>query len=280
MRILVTGRGAVPSWEIRGEQIAAGLGATVKPMATLADMRAADVILVVKRVPNKLLVDLRRCGRPWAYDVVDAYPQRAAGAWSKGQCIEWLHEHLTRLRPDVVIWPNLRMREDAGMPGPVIYHHHRPGIEVNPIRERIEVIGYEGSPRYLDGWGEAIEAECRRRGVRFVVNPERLADVDVILALRGGLWDGYASRHWKSNVKLANAHAAGCPFIGAPEAGYLETATGAERWASDADELALALDSLEPWSIRLETSERFRHAAIPLQQTVEQFRSILYGLKS
>ena len=66
LKILVTGRGGAASWTIRGEQIGAALGATVKPKASLEDMRAADVILVVKKVPDELLADLRKSGRPWA----------------------------------------------------------------------------------------------------------------------------------------------------------------------------------------------------------------------
>ena len=247
MKILVTGRGgAAGSWAIRAEQLGAAMGAVVKPRATLADMRAADVVLVVKRVPDELLADLRRCGRPWAYDIVDAYPQPACSAWSPAESVQWLRRHLQRLQPDLVVWPNQRMRADGGGAGVVVYHHHRPGIEQNPLRPLVRTVGYEGAAAYLEGWREAIDAECRRLHATFVINPPSLAQVDVVLALRGGPWAGYCQQHWKSNVKLANAQASGTPFVGLPECGYLETASGGEHFVSTPAELGEALRALEP----------------------------------
>lgn len=275
MRILVTGRGGAQSWTVRGEQIGAALGATVKPQATLADMKAHDVILVVKRVPDDLLADLRRSGKPWVLDVIDAYPQRDCATWTRGQCVEWVRAHVARLNPTSVIWPNAKMREDVGLPGKVVYHHARPGIEPNPIRERIEAIGYEGSIRYLDGWSDWLEDFCKRRGVRWVVNPARLADVDVVLAVRGGIWDSYATRNFKSNVKLANCHASGTPFVGTTEAGYMETAAGGEQWIRTMDDLRHSLDWLAPHAVRAEISERFKRAAISVDVAAAQVRAVL-----
>src|SRR6185295_14754374 len=37
--------------------------------------------------------------------------------------------------------------------------------------------------------------------------------VDVLVALRGGVWDGWMCRHWKSGVKAVNAILAGRPLI-------------------------------------------------------------------
>jgi hypothetical protein len=279
MKILFTGKGTSGSYRIRAEQMAAALGAREKPMTTVEDCRAADVIVVVKRVPEQLLQAIRKSGRPWIYDIVDAYPQPKCTGWSSDTAKAWLKEHLKGLRPDFVIWPNERMQEDAGGRGAVVYHHHRPMINVNPIRDRIEMIGYEGAPAYLDGWHQAIESECRARGARFVVNPERLADVDVVLALRGRAFNGYVQQHWKSNVKLANAHGSGTPFIGAPECGYIETACGAEYWATTPRDLSVALDWLESKSARQEVSARFLKNAFSVDHAAERYRDILCALK-
>src|SRR5688572_31220626 len=114
MKVLFTGRGTSGSWKIRGEQIGAAMGATVKPMATLEDCRAADVIVAVKRIPAQLLENIRASGRPWVYDIVDAFPQPLCSTWSRSQCIDWLNEVIGTLKPTAVIWPTARMQDDFG----------------------------------------------------------------------------------------------------------------------------------------------------------------------
>lgn len=259
MKLLFTGRGGAGSWMVRGEQLGAAMGATVKPMATVADMKGHDLVVVVKRVPEALLEALKRSRVPWVYDIVDAYPQPGCSLWTPEQCKGWLFHHLDALRPPLgVIWPNRKMQEDADVSrGAVVYHHHRPGIKRNKISERISRVGYEGSAKYLDGWTTSLALECKRRNIEFVLNPAHIADLDIVIAMRGGAWDGYAQRNWKSNVKLANAHGSGTPFIGARESGYQETSTGCEYWADTPRELATALDWLESRDSRLTVHERF-----------------------
>lgn len=280
MKVLFTGKGTSGSWQIRGVQIAEALGARAIPMASTEDCEAADVIVGVKRIPALLLERIRFTQKPFVWDVVDAFPNRESASWNQERATDWCKRELDRLQPDAVIWPNERMRQDMGGMGKVIYHHHRPGIQRNPIRPRIETIGYEGSPLYIEGWAGVIAQECKRIGASFLVNPDSLADVDVVLALRGAAFQGHAHQHWKSNVKLANAHASGTPFIGQPEDGYMETSTGAECWVSDAVGLAHALDALASIQTRLEVQERFLKAAIPIEQIAAQYRSLLCALKS
>lgn len=258
MKILITGRGGAASWTIRGEQIGHALGATVKPHATLADMRAHDVILVIKRVPDDMLQSLHRCGRPWVYDIVDAYPQKPGAPMTKSECLRWLHDWLGLLKPSSVIWPTERMMLDGDRGGHVVYHHARPGIEANPVRKSLGVIGYEGSVRYIAAWQSHILAECQRRGLTFLINPTRMADVDVVLAVRDTQWRSYATQHWKSNVKLANAQASGTPFIGHLESGYFETKSDAEYWAENPAEISTALDWMTERDARGEIHARMR----------------------
>lgn len=269
MKVLVTGRGGAGSWTVRGEQLGAAMGATVKPMATRQDMRAHDVVIVVKRVPPVLLAELRASGVPWVYDVVDAYPQPECSTWTPRACREWLDTWCRLLRPNRIIWPNARMRDDARSTDPVVYHHHRPNIKRNVVRERVRAVGYEGSAKYLDSWLSPLIAECGRRGVRFIVNPECIADLDIVVAMRGGIWDGYPQRHWKSNVKLANAHGSGTPFIGCMEDGYTETATGCEYWADTPREFARALDWLGTHEARKTVHERFIAKAYSVEQAAK-----------
>lgn len=281
MKILVTGKGgAVGSWQIRGVQLGKALGATVQARATLDDIKAHDVTILVKRAPSDTLQALQQAGKPWLYDIVDAYPQPECGVWSREQAINWLKAHIKMLKPTAVVWPNARMRFDMGHSRSerAVYHHHRVDIERNPIRERIKRIGYEGSPQYIEAWRPAIARECARRGMEFVLNPDRLADIDVVLALRGGLYDGYAQRNWKSNVKLANAHGSGTPFIGARESGYEETASRAEYWADTALELGRALDWLDSRATRQTVRDEFLKHAIPVEMAAAQMREALNAL--
>lgn len=280
MKLLVTGRGGAGSWTCRGDQLGAALGATVKRFAGVEDCRRADLAIVVKRVPPEVLGSLRRAGTPWVYDIVDAYPQPVASDWTQAQASRWIRAWIADLRPNAIIWPNERMRADCdpGLPGMVLPHHHRPGIRLNPIREQVETVGYEGAPHYLGGWKEAVEKECRARGWRFVVNPEHLADLDIVVAFRGGEWTGYVPRHWKSNVKLANAHGSGTPFVGQQECGYLETGTGAEYWAENAAELRVAFDWLSAQSTREQVRDRFLQAAFPVERAAATLMEWLRGL--
>lgn len=279
MRILITGKGTSGSWAIRGLQIAEAIGAQAIPMASLEQCRAADVIIGVKRIPDDLLHRIRESGKPFVWDTVDAFPQPKCSAWNENDSIAWIREAAARLRPDHIIWPNDRMRTDARIGGTTIYHHHRPVTKVNPIRERIEVIGYEGSPNYIEEFRPMIEAECSRRGARFVVNPENLADIDVVLAMRSPRFNGYMQQHYKSNVKLANAHGSGTPFIGAMESGYIETACGAEYWAEDQEELCRSLDWMEPQHVRQEISRRFLSRAITIESVAKQYKETLCALR-
>ena len=224
MRILFTGRGSSGSWTVRGQQLGIASGGIPKPKASIEDCSAADVIVAVKRVDEVLLHNIRKSGKPWLFDAVDFYPQPTCSTWSKEQAIRWVRGQIKRMRPDAVIWPNHQMMTDCGSDGDwVIYHHANPNIVPKPVREQVKVVGYQGSPPYIGGWLAAITDECQRRGWEFRMNPDDFADLDIVLAIRDENYAGYAQTHWKSNVKLANAQAAGRPLIATPECGYTET---------------------------------------------------------
>lgn len=278
-RLLFTGRGGNGSWVVRGEQLGSACGGVVKRLASVEDCEAADVIVVVKRaVP--VLQAVRASGRKWVFDAVDFYPQPECSLWDRERAIRWVRDQVRALNPTAVIWPTQRMADDCGdgRPGFVLPHHHRPKIESNPIREAVKVVGYEGSERYLGGWHALLDRECRRRGWRFVINPERLADLDVVVAVRGDQWDSYAARHWKSNVKLANAHGSGTPFVGNPERGYMETGSGCEYWVDDGRHLAEAFNRLESQCAREHISDRFRQKAYPVERAATDLLGFLHAL--
>jgi hypothetical protein len=271
VKILFTGRGTSGSWRVRGAQLSAALGAEAIPNAIHSE---ADVVVVVKRVEDRTLRAMR--GRKIVWDIVDAYPQPVGNTWSEREAFTWLRDEMQRISPDAVIAPTARMAEELRQfPVPVLWlrHHHRPGIARNSIRERVRVVGYEGSPSYLEVCQKWIRAECERISAAFVVNPDRLADCDVVLAVRNS--KGYAPRHWKSGVKLENAHASGTPFIGARECGYTEIATGCEYWADGPGELRVALDWLVDQSAREQIHDRFVQSAYPVERAAADLQKFL-----
>lgn len=240
-----TGRGTSGSWQIRGVQLGQAVGAEVIPKA-----EAKGLTVMVKRGGLRRVV----------WDVVDAYGT-AGNSWSREQCFSWLDSMVRKIGPIGIVAATQRMAEDCRKYGvPVLWlpHHARPGLERNPIRP-LRVIGYEGGEQYITKWRPAIERECQKRGLTFVVNPTSLSDLDIVLALRDQT--GYAARNWKSNVKLANAQASGTPIICSREAGYTETASGAEVWADTEEELSAGLDALTSCSARRDASEVMRSVA-------------------
>lgn len=278
MKIVFTGRGTSGSWQIRGIQMAEALKADAVRMASADDLRKYDVIVAVKRIDATLLQSLRRSGRPWVWDMVDPYPQPGCSGWTRDQSIRWVKNQIRDLAPAAVIYPNAKMRYDVGTYGPVIYHHYRPGIAANPIRERIRVIGYEGGRAYLDHWGRAFTRAAEAIGARFDDQIRQLSDCDVVIACRGGVHDSYPCRHWKSNVKLANAHGSGTPFIGQLDDGYAETATGLEEWIETEDDIRRALAALSDQPHRRKVAERFRASSRTVQTTAEELRAVLAKL--
>lgn len=274
--ILFTGRGTSGSWQIRGAQIAKAMGEKAIPKARESHVASADTVVVVKRLDRPELLK----GKRWAWDLVDFYPQPECTKWCRSEAIHWVKSQIQKHQPTGVIFPNKRMAQDCktSKPSTTIYHHHRPDIAINPIRDKVQVVGYEGSPGYLGSWGRLLTKECNRRGWDFVVNPSQLADCDIVVAFRDESVNGYAQRHWKSNVKLANAHGSGTPFIGPCENGYSETATGYERWVELPDQLSQALDELECPDFRRTIHRNFIASRLSVHTVADQYRAFLGGL--
>jgi len=273
MRIAVTGRGTGGSFEIRGNQLGAAIGAEVKPGAHRLD--DYDCVVVVKRP----VLPFSAGDACVVWDVVDAYPQPAGNSWARHQCLHWLETQVLAIQPDAIVAATDAMAADCGMfdlPVFALPHHARPGLRRNPIRKEVTTVGYEGGVQYIERWRPIIERECKARGWAFVVNPRELADVDIVLALRDQA--GYAPRHWKSNVKLANAQGSGTPCVVARECGYLETACGAEHFADNPQELSAALDALTDYEARRDASERLFKAAPQLDRIAARYRAWLAGL--
>jgi len=276
-RLLFTGRGTSGSWTIRGEQLGHALGANVIPDAR--HLGRFDLAVLVKRWTPDLLASLRAAKMPIVWDIVDSWPQPLGNTWDKSACLTWLRLQVKHIRPIALVAPTEAMGLDCqefGLPVLVLPHHARPGQRVNPIRERVRAVGYQGGLQYLGSWAAGLEATCRARGWHFVVNPVELAELDIVVAVREQM--GYAPRTWKSGVKAANAQGSGTPCVLNREMGYIENACGAERWADTPAEMDAALDSLIEQDTRQRIAGQLLRAAPRLDDIARAYSTWLSGL--
>jgi hypothetical protein len=288
MNILFTGRGGAGSWTIRGEQLARAMGSNAVPLGNSTPLsplsqRAisdADIVIAVKKVPPLLLQQLRQQRKTWVFDVVDFYPQPACTVWSRNEAIAWVKAQIAALQPTAVVWPNQCMMSDCsdGRPGFVLYHHHRPGLQPISVAPTMRTLAYEGAAAYLGKWSNVLRDVCKARDIVFEVNPRSLCMADAVVAMRDEPYCGYVQSHWKSNVKLANAHAIGATFIGQPECGYKETAAGAELWVRTKDDVHDALLVAASAQFRQTMQAKAVTKTYSVDQAAKDLRGFLHGL--
>lgn len=210
MNILIAGSGK-GSWDIRGVQLGAALGALVSSAPTPANFAWADVVVLVKRAVIHFGRQAMQAGKPIVWDALDFWSQPDQNQLQEPEAIALFEQFAARVRPVRTLGATLSMAIATG--GDYLPHHAWPNLQPAPLRDRVEVVGYQGNRRYLGAWQARLEAACQARGWRFVVNPVRLTDADILVALRDGPWDGWICREWKSGVKVVNAMAAGRPIV-------------------------------------------------------------------
>lgn len=234
------------SWIVRGEQLAAEMGAQAVLNPATDDIAKADAVIVVKRASVSLLGAIRKARKRLIFDVIDGWAQPTQSRMTQQEAAQWLRKHIAAYAPHAVVHTTSLMRDDAHFKGrDIVLPHHGWRRDTNQIREKVETVGYEGCAAYLQEWQSHIETECAQRGWRFVINPSGgLAAVDIAVAFRGGKYDGVPSRRWKSNIKIANAQITGTPIIALPEAGATEFRSGGELFAENPYELADRFDLL------------------------------------
>jgi len=182
------------------------------------------------------------------------------------------------LQPVGIVAATRAMAADCaefGLPVLALPHHARPGQRRNPLRETVRTVGYEGAAHYLGRWRSVLERECAARGWMFHMEPGQLADLDIVVALREA--EGYAARHYKSNVKLANAMGSGTPSIVNRETGYLETACPGQLFADTEAELSAGLDALTGIEARRVQVSGYRPPT--LEAIAEDYLAWLHRLK-
>lgn len=223
MNVLFVGSGHGGSWQIRGLQIGKALGARVTSRPMDADWHWADLVVLVKHAAEQYGADARASGARIVWDVLDWWKQPEQNQCDIQDVINDIHAIQREFRIDALIGATQAMADELG--GICIPHHSRPGLRPLKVRDRIGLVAYEGTPKYLGSWRRAIETICFERNIRFAVNPPDLAEADVIVAFRGEQWDGPICRRWKSGVKYANAIALGRPVLTQRSEAFFEVGT-------------------------------------------------------
>ena len=246
MNTLIVGHGA-GSWQMRGVQLGAALQARVTSVPTAVDWDWAERVVFVKREGLRWVTRAQTLGVPVIWDALDFWRQPLDHAWSASAARAALGRMLETIRPTQTIGATLAMAQDAG--GVYVEHHGRLGLHPTPARPDCRVVGYDGNPAYLDAWRGPLQTACQTRGWTFVINPPDLAAVDLLVALRGGRWDGWVCRQWKSGVKAVNAILAGRPLLHQDTAATRELDPCGTVVATVAD-LPAAFDAWTPYATR------------------------------
>lgn len=159
----------------------------------------------------------KKLNKPIVFDILDSWAQPEEGMTCTDlQKARQLFSRMwSAIDADGYVFPTKSMRDDLGTlveKSLTIYHHFKPNIPVNPLREKVLTIGYEGND-YLGEWKPFIEKVAASRGVKFVINPDSYKDLDIVVMARGGAHGNFLSHRYKSNVKLANAYGSGTPAL-------------------------------------------------------------------
>lgn len=275
MRILVVGADSRGSFEMRGRQLGHALGARITINPSSADWKWADAIVLVKRAVSIWGPQAMRTGVPLLWDVVDVWKQPDENQLPVLTLSDRVRATVRTLHITTVVGATGAMAEDIG--GVSLPHHCRLDLApVSPKREGTIVVAYEGQPKYLGPWRTELEYACADLGYAFVINPPDLRAVDVVVALRGGRWDGDVCRRWKSGVKYANALVAGKPVLSQPTAGFDDVGpTG--LLIDQSIDLRSRLDTLASLSVRMEAYQRARCRAseFSLSTIARRYREII-----
>lgn len=264
VRVLFTSGSDAGSWKIRGEQIAAcRTNWHAAHDVASVDLRRFDVVCIVKRHEGVPIPHIKRLGKLIAFDIVDSWAQPDDGVRCRdlASVTSLFAGKWTEINADGYIFPNQCMKQHLRKLVPFgthIYHHYYPLLEPIPIRSSRLTIGYEGNESYLGPWHEILEEICRRKGLRFVVNPPQLSDIDIGIAARGGMHDSFLANRYKSNVKLANFYGAGIPcIVTAKDRSYQETDQGDVRFFHSPEQLEHQIEALLCPETRRRIQERF-----------------------
>jgi hypothetical protein len=276
VNVLILGNGK-GSWDVRGKQLGAAIGARVSSNPSDADWQWADRVVLVKNHGAKFAADAHRRGLPIVWDALDFWRQPDDNRSDERRAMALLQAQIKAIRPALVIGATQAMADACH--GVYLPHHARPGLMATATRERVAIVAYEGNPLYLGKWYQILADQCKQRGWRFVVNPTSLIEADIIVAFRDGPWDGWICREWKSGVKLVNAMVAGRPVITQMSAAWREL-NPVTCAIESVNGLSAALDRFSAQDERAKACEQPRARALTLEQVAARYRVILQDVRS
>lgn len=271
MNLLIVGTGQ-GSWAMRGQQLAAALGARIAPSPAPADLEWADLCVLVKHAGPRYAALVHAAGVPLVWDAVDFWRQPAENGLTEGAARTRLRETLRVIKPALTIGATTRMARACG--GAYLSHHCWQGLCPTPARERMQMVAYQGNASYLGRWRERLEQACARRGWTFVINPSDLREADLLIALRDGIWDGWMCREWKSGVKLVNAIAAGRPILRQDTAAAHDLCPAGTQIATTQD-LSDALDEWTDCATRQAVVESSTAGSFAVESVAAVYRTLL-----
>lgn len=278
MNILIVGSGK-GSWSMRGLQLGAALGARVTSAPSDADWRWADRVVLVKRAGVSFAPIARQFSVPIVWDAIDCWNQPADNQCTDRQALALLENQIRAIRPALTIGATRAMAEAVG--GVYLPHHSWDGLRPLPASERVRTVGYEGNAIYLGAWKKRLEAACAHRGWTFVVNPQDLRAMDILVAFRDGPWDGWMCREWKSGVKVVNAIAAGRPLLSQASAAVREIQPPGSIMET-VEQLETALDEWSSLRARVSVVEQCRRLApdYRIEAVAASYREILQRMEA
>jgi hypothetical protein len=276
MNVLILGHGK-GSFAMRARQLGAAIGARVAAQPTDADLRWADVVVLIKRAAFDWASVVHCYDRPLVWDALDFWQQPDENHLIEAQARALLKAAIQVIDPALVICATEAMADACQ--GVYLPHQTWPDLVPASPRTRVKTVGYQGKRQYLGAWATAIQAECERRGWAFLVNPPDLRACDLLVAFRDAKWDGWMCQEWKSAVKLGNAIAAGRPIVTQPSAAFRELQPDGATIQTPA-ELSWGFDVWEPLPMRESayTDGLARHAALSVTAIAAQYRQMLSGV--
>jgi hypothetical protein len=277
LKILIVGGGKAGSWQMRGVQLGHALGARVSSELSTADLAWADVVVLVKRAALAHCDRVRAAGKPIVWDALDFWSQPRQNGLTAPAAVTLLDQQIARIRPSLVIGATEAMAQACG--GICLPHHGYLTLEPAEARTDCRAVAYDGNALYLDRWAEVLRQACHARGWTFLVNPPDLRAADILVSLRGGPWDGWICRQWKSGVKIANAVLAGRPILTQDGAAAREIPHAGSIVETPAD-LSHALDTWSGWLARHSAVEQCREWApqVTVEAMAARYRGMLAQL--
>ena len=279
MNVLIVGSSEKSgAWQMRGVQLGNAIGARVTTAPSDYDWRWADVAVLVKR-SGHYAGTAHRFGIPVVWDALDFWGQPFDNPKKEDDARLLLERSMAGIGPVVTIGATEAMADAAGNLSAYLPHHSWRGLVPATVRDKVEVVGYQGNPVFLGRWRSALITACERRGWKFVAIDQGQKDIwvaDILVALRDEPWDGWMCREWKSGVKLVNAIAAGRPVITQPSAAAREIGPPGVVVESPS-QIEQALDLLSVHEARQAAYDACRTMApaYQLPAIAERFRGIL-----